>query len=232
MNCVLIGFGEIGRAVYETYSKHHNIDIVDPKHPSERALDNYDLMLVTMPYTMDFIEIVSKYQQDFKAKAKVIFSTLSIGTTAKLKDAVHVPIEGKHPNLAESVEKWQVFMGGFNQIVYDFFVMAHKTPYILEKSEHTEALKLMSTTNYGLMIEYARYCNEICKDIGMDYSNVNAYNGCYNNLYQELQMPQFSRYLLNPPEGAKGGHCVVPNSRILKEQYPSALIDVVAEVNQ
>lgn len=230
MNALLIGYGEIGKGVFEVYSKYHQIDILDPQYQTERMLDEYDVMLVAIPYSDNFIETISKYQQEFKPKAKIIFSTLPVGTTAKLKDAVHVPIEGKHPNLSESIEKWQVFMGGFNQIAYKFFIQSNKMPYILDKPEHTEFLKLQSTTNYGLMIEYARYCNNVCKSIGMDYDNINTYNAYYTNLYAEMNMPQFARYLLTPPSGSKGGHCITNNAKILREQFPDILIDVVAEV--
>lgn len=232
LNCVLIGFGEIGKGVYEYYSQFHKIDIIDPQHPSERVLDNYDLMLITIPFSDDFISIISNYQQELKTKAKIIFSTLPIGTTSKLRDAIHTPIEGKHPHLSESIANWQVFMGGWNQLVYDFYINAGKYPHILEKSEHTEAMKLLSTTMYGINIEFARYCNEIFKDIGMEYEKFNIYNLNYNELYSNMGMSNFSRYLLNPPEGKKGGHCVRENSLILQKQYPNVMVDIVSEVNQ
>jgi hypothetical protein len=232
MNVVLIGYGEVGKAVHDVYSPFHLIDIVDPDKgfSVDKRFDNYDIMLVTIPFSNDFVEIVSKYQQDFKTRCKVIFSSVPIGTTSKLKDAVHVPVEGKHPNLTESLTKWQVFMGGFHQMAYDFFLASQKLPCILEKPEHTEFLKLQSTTNYGLAIEYARYCNEICEDLGMDYGKINTYNHSYNCLYNELGASQYSRYILEPPQGTKGGHCVNNNALILRKQYPSPLVDIVAEV--
>lgn len=229
LRCALIGYGEIGKAVHNAYPMHE-YDIYDLQYEQKRQLDEYDLMLVAIPYTDNFVEIVSKYQQELQPKAKIIFSSVAIGTTAKLKNAVHVPIEGKHPDLTKSMQIWSVFMGGYNPIAYQFFVQAGKLPYVLDKSEHTEALKLMSTTNYGVNIEYARYCNEICKDVGMDYAVVNEYNIAYNTLYDAMAMPQFARYILTPPEGAKGGHCVRENSLILRQQYPNALVDIVAEV--
>lgn len=231
MNALLIGYGEIGKGIYEVYSQFHQIDIIDPAYETERVLDTYDVMLVTIPYSDKFVEIVNDYQKEFNPRAKIIFSTLPVGTTAKFKYTVHVPIEGKHPALMESIDKWQIFMGGFNKTAYKFFVQSGKMPYILDKPEHTEFLKLQSTTNYGLMIEFARYCNEICKSINMDYSEINQYNACYNALYEQMNMPQFSRYILTPPEGSKGGHCVTNNAKILREQFPNVLIDVVAEVD-
>lgn len=233
MKIALIGFGQIGQGVYNAYRPffEYDFDIYDLKHDVSVTHKYIDVMLVAIPYTDDFIETISGYQKHLKPKATIIFSTVAVGTTSQIPNAVHVPIEGKHPNLAESIKQWQVFMGGFNQIAYDFFVQAGKNPYILEKPEHTEFLKLQSTTNYGLMIEYARYVNSVCKEIGMDYKKVQEYDACYSNLYEGMDMPQFRRYILTPPEGSKGGHCVTNNALILKEQFPDKLIDIVAEVD-
>jgi hypothetical protein len=229
MKCILIGHGEIGKGIREYYGQYHEIDYVD-LNDETIDLKEHDIMLVTIPYSENFVQIVSDYQQRFKPKAKIIFSTVAIGTTSKLLNAVHVPIEGKHPNLTESIANWQIFMGGFNQLAYDFFVQANKNPYILEKPEHTEAMKLLSTTLYGVNIEFARYANTIFKDIGMNYNNFNSYNACYNVLYNSMGEQRYSRYILNPPDGKKGGHCITSNAKILQEQYHDILVDVVAEV--
>jgi hypothetical protein len=80
------------------------------------------------------------------------------------------------------------------------------------------------------MIEYARYVGECCDKIGMDYNEVIAFNTAYNQLYKLMGMQNFQRYILTPPEGAKQGHCVTPNAKILAEQFPNAIADIVAEV--
>jgi hypothetical protein len=229
MRAILIGHGEIGKAIEAYYGQVHTIDFVDLNEESI-VQPEHDIMLVAIPYNEDFVETVSRYRQRFKTKATIVFSSVAIGTTSKLMNAVHVPIEGRHPDLALSVANWQVFMGGFNQLAYNFFVEANKNPYVLDKPEHAEAMKLLSTTMYGINIEFARTANKVFADIGMDYGKFNAYNGCYNSLYDMLGMGQFKRYLLNPPEGKKGGHCVTNNAKILQEQYPDMLVDVVAEV--
>jgi hypothetical protein len=229
MKTILIGFGEIGKSIYTYYKQYHKIDFIDLENESI-DLPDHDIMLVTIPYSDRFVEIVTEYQDRFKPKVTIIFSSVAIGTTSKLMNAVHVPIEGRHPDLALSVANWQVFMGGFIQLAFNFFVDADKCPYVLDKPEHTEAMKILSTSMYGVNIEFARYANKIFKDIGMDYGKFNVYNGCYNSLYDMLGMAQFKRYLLNPPDGKKGGHCVTSNAKILQEQYPDIIVDVIAEV--
>jgi hypothetical protein len=231
MNIALIGYGEIGKAIHEVYKQYHNFDIYDLAMDVSPELKHYDVMLIAIPYTDNFIEIVKGYQESLKPNATIIFSSVAVGTTASLENAVHVPIEGKHPNLSESIKQWQVFMGGYNPWAYSFFIYAGINPVIFETPDITEFLKLQSTTNYGLMIEYARYVDSVCEKLGVNYGFVNMYNQAYNALYQKLDMPQFSRYILTPPEGKKGGHCITSNALILREQFPSVLVDVVSEVS-
>ena len=229
LNCLLIGYGEIGKGFKEAYEKYHNFDAIDINIKYPRKYFNYDIMFVAIPFTENFVENVKSYQALYSPKATVILSTVEVGTSSKV-DAVHVPIEGKHPYLAESIKKWQVFMGGKNNIAYKFFADANKIVYQLEKPEHTEFLKLQSTTNYGIMIEYARYVNDCCKQIDMDYNEVIAFNTAYNQLYKSMGMQNFQRYILTPPEGAKQGHCVTPNAKILAKQFPNVIAAIVAEV--
>lgn len=224
MNCLLIGYGEIGKGVYSVFSKYYDISVVELKFKENMRKDNeYDIMLVTIPYSEKFIDIIKNYQKEYNPEATIIFSTVPIGTTSQIENAVHCPIEGKHPNLAESINRWPFFMGGWNKLAYKFFSVC-KNPKILDKPEHTEFLKLQSTSNYGLMIEFARYLKTICDDIGMEYSHVLSYNQDYNQLYNSMNSSRFIRSLIVPPEGNIGGHCVVPNAEILDKQYPSIFL--------
>lgn len=224
LNCVLVGYGEIGKGLYEAYAKYHNIDIYDIKFDNVKIKNKYDVMLIAIPYNDDFVESVKVYQKYFKPDTTIIFSTVAIGTTSQLVNSVHSPIEGKHPYLAESIKKWQVFVGGHNNLALKFFTDANKIPYELNKPEHTEFLKLQSTSNYGLMIEYARYLNGVCKNIGLDYNEVKKFNLAYNGLYKSMGMPNICRYILDEPDGNLGGHCVVPNAKILDNQYSSVFL--------
>jgi len=225
--CVIIGYGEIGKGLYEFYSKYHKIDIFDIKLKNSDFEKEYDVMLVSIPYTENFVQIVKEYQKTFKPKATIIFSTVAIGTTVQIENAVHSPIEGKHPHLQESIAKWQVFMGGKNDIALGFFTDANKLVYGLDKPEHTEFMKLQSTSNYGVMIEYARYVDSVCDDIGLDYNAIKTFNMAYNQLYKTMGMPNYQRYILDAPKGNLGGHCVTNNSLILNKQYPSIFLEEI-----
>jgi hypothetical protein len=224
MKVLLIGMGEIGKAICEVFYKYHGIKLYDTNGEYDQPEGKFDILLVCIPWQENFVDIVNGYINLHKIKATIVFSTVPIGTTSKIQDAVHAPVEGRHPNLVESIKKWQFFMGGWNEMAYRFFKDSVKAPVVLDLPEHTEALKLMSTSFYGLMIEYTRYMNEVCKNLGMNFIDVRSYNYAYNVLYNGLGEQRFIRSLLTPPEGNIGGHCVVPNAKLLDAQYPSVFL--------
>ena len=224
MKVLLIGMGEIGKGIFEVFGRHHLITLYDTNGEFKQPEGEFDVLLVCIPWQENFVDIVNGYINLHRIKATIVFSTVPIGTTAKIQDAVHCPIEGKHPCLYKSIKVWQFFMGGWNKLAYKFFKDNGKAPVVLDSSEHTEALKLMSTSFYGLMIEYTRYMNEVCKDLNMNFIDVKSYNNAYNLLYSNLGEQRFFRPLLDSPEGNIGGHCIVPNAKMLDAQYPSIFL--------
>jgi hypothetical protein len=225
--CLLAGYGEIGKAIHEVFGKHHDITVYDTNGEYPQPQGEFDILLVCIPWQDNFIDIVHGYINLHSIKATVIFSTVPIGTTRKIQNAVHAPIEGKHPKLAESMNNWVWSVGGGNTYAEYFFDKAKKGYVLCGSPETTEIAKLASTTLYGVNIEFARYVNEICKENKVDYNYINRYNIFYNELYQRLNMPGYSRYILTPPEGKKGGHCVNNNAKILESQYPSIFNQIV-----
>jgi len=219
--------GEIGSAVKEVFGEYHDIYPYDTKGGYDLPKGHFDILLVCFPWQENFVEIVNAYRNLHHIKATIIFSTVPIGTTRQIPDAVHCPVEGVHPKLADSMKKWQFTIGGMGDIQYKFFCEANIYPVQVPTPEHTEIAKLASTTLYGVNIEFARYINEICKKNNVPYEYINFYNAAYNKLYFDMRMPQYSRYILTPPEGRKGGHCVNNNSKILQKQYPHKFNEIV-----
>ena len=223
MKAILIGYGEIGQAVKEVFSNFHDIDVVK-KEGDEIPGQSYDLMLVAIPYTDKFVEIMEDYKSKVNVNSIVVFSSVQIGTCSQI-GAIHSPIEGLHPHLVESLKNCRRWVGGSDELVNKFFAESKLSCRQFEKPEITEALKLSSTALYGLNILFANYRKKIADDLDFDFSNFKAYDKDYNNLYQSLCMPQYQRYLLDPPEGEIGGHCIVPNAKILMKKYPSVFLD-------
>jgi len=221
MKAVLIGCGEIGRAVKEVFEVNNEIEVCEI---NRKPKGEFEIMLVAIPYSDDFIKIVTDYQEEYKVKGTIIFSTVPIGTTAQIPGAVHSPVEGKHPNLASSIRKMPRWVGGCNETARDFIFTTFDSMVALKSSDWTEFLKLRSTSKYGVNIQFARYEKSVCDALAMEFDLVKDFDKDYNELYDAMGMPQFKRYILDAPEGAIGGHCVVPNAKLLDAQYPSELL--------
>lgn len=228
MKAVLIGYGEVGKGVFGAIQDHHEIHIEDPKYGFVASPESYDIMLVAIPYSGSFVEIVKKYSLVHLPKAIVIFSSVPIGT-CRMVGAVHSPIEGKHDNMVASIKVHTRWIAGHDPdgIVSQFFREVGLSIYVVKDPEITEFLKLASTTIYGINIEWARYCESMAEGIGFDFNLVKQYNRDYNFLVQRVHNnPGLVRYNLDPPgnEGIKG-HCVLENAIMLREDFPSPLID-------
>ena len=225
MRAILIGYGEIGKGVKGFYENYHDIDVIDLNHEQPSYDLEYDIMLVAIPFVERFVEIIKEYQELFKTKATIIFSTVAIGTTSQIENAVHAPIEGKHPQLEDSIALWTPMIGGYNETVEKFFNAIDKSRTYVPNPEITEAMKMLSTSYYGHMLEFFRYANKVLEGVGGHKRHFNKYTKNYNSLYKEMNMENFTRPIFHSvPDGNIGGHCVVSNSKILDEQYPSIFL--------
>lgn len=227
---LIIGYGEIGKAVDALVGAGY---VQDPAQGRLAYTSvEYDVMHVCVPYSDDFIETVAGYSNTFTPKHVIIWSTVPIGTTTQIPLAVHSPVEGKHPALAESIEMMERWIGYNDKIEGQWFKNYFRDlglkVKLVENSDFTEALKLLSTTEYGINIEFARYKKHVADELGMDYELTKEWNVEYNKLYKTLGLEKkYQKFVLDAPEGSLGGHCVVENSVLLDELYPNILVKAV-----
>ncbi len=239
MNHLIIGYGEIGQAIDEVISAQPGATVTVCDFEYDLSVDDFydvDVMHICFPYDDGFVIAVKQYIEIHSPSHVIIYSTLPIGTTEDIGHSmVHSPIEGKHPDLALSIQTMDRWIASKDFAELEFFTKMFlsldiKTKIIGDPS-YTEALKLLSTTEYGLNIEFARYKKHVADSIGMDYDLVKQWNQTYNKLYKDLGLGnKFHRYVLDPPEGPKGGHCVTPNALLLDKQYPNDMVKIVGEL--
>ena len=230
-NQLVIGYGEIGKAVGKNIGEHDFYDLAR----GGTTGDSYEILHICFPFSGVFVDDVRFYIDAFKSEHVIIWSTVQIGTTKQILGAVHSPVEGKHPDLAMSISIMQRWIGLNDSVEglwwYDYFKDLGLQVKLVTNSDHTEALKLLSTTEYGVNIEFARYKQHVADKIGMDYELTKDWNIEYNRLYKGLMLDNtFQKYVLDAPDGPKGGHCVTPNARLLDKQFPSELTKIVGEL--
>ena len=87
---------------------------------------------------------------------------------------------------------------------------------LVDHPNDTEALKLWSTTQYKRFIELEKEIYEWCGKNKLDFEIVYTdVNETYNKGYKKLGMNHVNRPVLKHIKGKIGGHCILPNYKLL-----------------
>lgn len=227
---LVIGMGEVGQGLFDVLRGKYWAAGRD-KEPVI-ITQKIDVIHICIPYSETFHADVEKYQKLYDPKLTIIYSSVPIGTSEKL-GAVHSPIEGKHPAIGLSIQNFARWLGCSDDKKLKVAVKLWEKIIpvrVLPSADFTEWLKLRSTSKYGLNIVWAQYEAEVSEKLGMDFAANKQFDMDYNGLYTRLGMHQFQRYVLDPPEGKIGGHCIVPNAEILDGQYPNDLLKKIVSM--
>jgi len=219
MNGLIIGFGEVGKALYEVLKEYHDITIID-RNNQNTQIENVEIMHITFPYSNEFEKEVSKYQQLYNPRYTVIHSTTPVGTCRKL-NSLHSPVRGKHPYLSKSLLTFEKMLGGENSDeVADYFRRAGIKILLFRKQETSELAKLLDTLYYGVCIEFAKEVERLCNKHKVPFSEVYVLsNMSYNEGYERLNCPEFIRPVLLPLQKKIGGHCVLENTELVDSLF-------------
>lgn len=219
-----IGFGEVGKAINAIVGG----EVHDPH--SKKEYDGIcEVMHVCFPYSPEFNTAVEAYKRRFKPVLTIIHSTVPVGTSRAL-ECVHSPIRGVHPHLEEGIRTMVKYFGGKDaEMAAEYFRKLGVSVKVVDKSETTEALKLWSTTQYGVFIDLNKEIHKWCEENNVDFDIVYTHaNETYNEGYLKLGRPEVMRPVLKYMGGTIGGHCVLPNCKILDSESTKKLNDKYA----
>lgn len=136
---------------------------------------------------------------------------------------MHSPVRGTHPNLTDSLRRFEKYVGADsledgNAAVSELLSLGVPAR-LVPGSKTSELAKLLDTTYYGLCIAFHQYAATLCGREGINFDvAVTEFNQSYTAGYAE-EKPHVRRPVLTPPGSEIGGHCVIPNARLLKQQY-------------
>ena len=225
----ILGYGEVGRAVAKFYK---NPLIKDLKRDDD--LEGVDILHICVPWSKNFIKIVSKEIKQINPVLTIIHSTVAIGTTKKLAEefsgmVVHNPIRGVHPHLYKGIKTFVKYIGADDKKV-GLIAKKHleglgiKTK-LVHLSMTTEALKLWDTTQYGWFIILNKEVKRWCDKIGIDFKIVyTEANKTYNQGYKKLNRKEVLRPYLKYMPGKIGGHCIVANTYLLDSEIAKFIL--------
>ena len=227
---LVVGLGEVGKPLLAILSKHYQtvgIDLIPPDQPIERA----DVMHICYPYQIkDFIDETCRYVELFKPSLTVINSTVAVGTTRQIArltgaDVVHSPVRGKHAHMQQDMHRYTKFIGAIDQrtasLADSHFARCGLKTKTLSSPEATELGKLTETTYFGVLIAWAQEVERQCDLVGANYDEVVA-------LCEEVEFFPPVKYI----PGIIGGHCVMPNLKLLAQVERSPLIDAIENSNE
>lgn len=214
MKTLIIGGGEVGTALSRVL-KDYSPDIQDIDNWLEGG---YEIMHVCIPWSDNFYWEVKKYKAKFDPKYTVIHSTVPPGTSRSL-GALHSPIRGCHPYLEESIKTFEKFIGGGSASdVADYFRRVGIKIILCDKQETTELGKLLDTEYYRTVIEFVKRSKELSDQYSVPFHEAyTLFNLTYNEGYTKLGHPEYVRPTLQAIMKEIGGHCLLPNKRILDE---------------
>lgn len=226
MKTLILGNGEVGKALYDVLSPFYKTAAYDVDPPD---LEGVEIMHICFPWTRSFIDTVLAYKERYKPRLTVIHSTVPVGTSTAC-GATHSPIRGNHADMARSIRTFAKFVGGRDASeVAEYFNRAGIRPIICQKSDTTELAKILCTTAYGVWIEYTLAVKAKCDAERVPFAEAwTLWQQTYNEGYQAIGRPEYTRPILAPIERPIGGHCVLPNLDLIEFGFA----DIVRTLNR
>jgi UDP-N-acetyl-D-mannosaminuronate dehydrogenase len=225
---VVLGLGEVGKPLFEIISKYHETVGVDitPAGP----VGPVDVLHICYPFEIkDFVGECARYVERYRPNLTIINSTVGIGTTRAVAQrtgaaVVNSPVRGKHVRMQEELQSYCKFVGALHpadgeQAAKHFQSVGLKTK-VLSTPEATELAKLTETTYFGVMIAWAQEVERYCDQTGASYDEVVSF-------YDEIKYLPPVKFL----PGIIGGHCVMPNIKILSQCSRSVILDAIQASN-
>jgi UDP-N-acetyl-D-mannosaminuronate dehydrogenase len=221
---VVVGLGEVGKPLFEVISKHYDAVGVDIA-PVER-IERADVLHICYPFQIpDFIRETARYIEVFKPALTIINSTVAVGTTRAIAErtgsaVVNSPVRGKHAHMFDQLYVYTKFVGALDPAAGESAVRHFESvglkSKLLSSPEATELAKLSETSYFGLMIAWAQEVERYCDQTGADYDEVVSF-------YDEIRFFPPVKYF----PGVIGGHCVMPNIKLLSKLGHSGLLEAI-----
>ena len=215
MSDLVVGLGEVGEPLRQFLgAQGHDLNVPTP------YAGTIDTLHIAMPYGPRFVEQVQQYQTAWAPSLTIVHSTVPIGTTRKIPNAVHSPINGRHGSILESLRWLPKWVGGPQASeARRRLENAGLTCLVTPLAETTEALKLLCLAKYGAANALAR----MARDLGIPDDLVLEWDRAYNSDVEKgLQRP-----LIMPDGPIIGGHCVTQGVALLRSTVPHPLLDGV-----
>ncbi len=239
---LVIGLGEVGSALYSIAVNSGRFEVygydLDPRKTANRLEEvpkPVDFLHFCVPYLSKdrFLGALREYVERFKPSLVLIHSTVAPGTTRLVYEALEVPIaytpvRGKHPNLKPHMLFWPKWVAtlpaeALEEATQHLRELGLKAKAYAGPPETLELAKLVETVYRALMIAWWQEVHRMSRKFGAELKAVAEFVG-------EVHEVLGDRPVYYP--GVIGGHCLIPNTEILRSVYPSKMLDAILESNE
>jgi len=243
---LIVGLGEVGRPLFELIKESDQYDVYgwDLDQAKIEKLEQPSL-----PKTVDimhiclgcskretFITIVRDYIEKFDPKLTIINSTvppetsLELYRTSKEAQIAYSPIRGVHKGddyMKWEIKRWTKYIGGTTKEAAEaaqrhFEKVGLKTK-ILTSSTETELAKLYETTYRAWMISCFQEMHRIAAHFNANFDDA-------VDFIEDTHRERLDRPVMFP--GEIGGHCLIPNTKLLLESYDSEFLRLILKSNE
>ena len=227
---IVVGLGEIGTPILKLLSKSSltigfdiNQKLMDKKKFQKLIEIPTAFLHVCIPFNKNFEKNIQKLHSKFNPECIVIHSTVSPYTTQKIQKKISIPViysatRGIHRRMLLDLKKYTKFFAieptapkrkwaitYFSKLMHNSGVKTKRvsTPLTLELAKI-----VCDTSYYGWLINYAQLSNMIAIRHKVNYDEMWSFSD------------EIHKYLGNRPKmfpGFIGGHCVIPNLDLIKE---------------
>ena len=228
---IVVGIGEIGKPILKLLSKNNIVVGFDLKSDliDKRKFERYknlqtSFLHVTIPVSSKFESNLLQLYKKFKPECIVIHSTISPGTIEQIQKKLDVPLiysatRGVHKRMLKDIKRYTKFFAiSKNAPKKQWAIKAYSTKMKncgiktkqMSKPETLELAKIVCDTSYlGWLVNFAQISNVISKQYNVDYDEMWTFS-------EEIHKFLGNRPKMHP--GIIGGHCVIPNLQLLRNQ--------------
>jgi UDP-N-acetyl-D-mannosaminuronate dehydrogenase len=242
---LVVGLGDVGRSLFELLKESRKVEVYGWDVDKEKMQDIQqgdlprEVGVLHICYRCsgqeEFVNTTMDYVRRFRPELTIINSTVPPGTTEKVHKlsgghVVHSPVRGMHES-RESMKRdllfWTKYIGGVDEKSSElarrhFEELGFKTKN-LAGSVETEVAKLFETTYRAWMIACFQEMHRISRRFGADFDQV-------TDLLEDDHRVRFDRPIHFP--GVIGGHCLIPNAKLLLESYDSEFVRLILRSNE
>ncbi len=241
---LIVGLGEVGRPLFELLDESQKFEIygfdVDEKKMRDIKQNdlprNIDVLHICYRCrdSKDFVETTASYIERFRPKLTIVNTTVSPGTTEKLhklsrRHMVHSPVRGMHKSrkiMKEYLLTLVKYIGGVDNksasLARKHFEELGLKTKVLKSAKETELAKLFETTYRAWMIVCFQEMHRISKHFGAEFDEVVDY-------LEDDHRIRYDRPIYFP--AVIGGHCLIPNAKLLLKSYDSEFIRLILKSN-